>query len=188
MNQIEEIKYTLKKSLHKVWDADHQMEDEYVLNSPLGVFAQTLHNVNPSVLERLTYFSALKALPCWEFHLDGTQLRERLRKIRNVVHAKLSKNQINTRSISSTLNDCRYSETQGAADAIAYCAKYLETGNPIFAIYSLSGADCAYDHIYTNDDYRNWLIDVALDIAVDNDDISEDALNEKSEKRKKYAL
>lgn len=191
MNEnINQIKENLRKELNSNWDADEDMESDYVRKSPLGIFAIELHRINPVILERLTFFSALKALPCWELSCDGKELKQVLKKINSYISNNLTKEELKDVStpIQSPMNDCRYSDTQGTADAAGFCAKYIITQEPLFAIYSISGADFAYDHVYTNDNYREWLIDVALPIALKKETISNEELNLKSKEIKKYVL
>ena len=73
--------------------------------------------------------------------------------------------------------------------------KYLQntvivilTNDPIYVACALSGADVAYDHVYTNDHFRKWLIDIAFDVATERSEITPDELNARSELFKEYVL
>jgi hypothetical protein len=187
---LHRIQDKLKKEIDSNWDADDCMDLEHVRNSPLGEFAIELHDLKPIILERLTFFSALKALPCWELSCDGEKLRNVLRNIKNVIEGNVPRTSLAnfTEPIQSPMKDCRYSDTQSTADAAGFCAKYIMTQDPVYAIYSLSGADIAYDHVYTEDNFRDWLIEIAFKVAVDNCEILDSQLNEKSEEIKNYVL
>jgi hypothetical protein len=185
-----QIQENLRKELNSNWDADDGMDDDSVRKSPLGIFAVELHKINPVVLERLTFFSALKALPCWELDCDSKNLKQVLKRIELSITDNMIEENLHEVStpIQSPMKDCRYSNTQGAADAAGFCAKYILSKDPIDAVYSLSGAEVVYDHVYTNDNYREWLIDVALPIAFEKATISNAELNLKSENSKEYNL
>jgi hypothetical protein len=71
-----------------------------------------------------------------------------------------------TRSVPSPYTDCRYSDTQSASDAVADCARYIQTKNALYAIYCISDADIAYDHVLVEDNFRQWLIEVAIPVAI----------------------
>lgn len=62
----------------------------------------------------------------------------------------------------SPFDDCRSSETESASEAVASCARFLESGDPIFVIYCISAADVAYDHVLVDHEFRRWLLDVAI--------------------------
>jgi len=67
--------------------------------------------------------------------------------------------------IRSPHKDCLYSETQTAADSVFHAARYLRNGGLFDAIYSISGADIAYDHAMTKDGFRPWLTKIAIPVA-----------------------
>jgi hypothetical protein len=59
-----------------------------------------------------------------------------------------------------------YSETQSASDAVAECARYVVGRAPRNAVYCISAADVAYNHVLTGDAFRFWLVKVAIPIAL----------------------
>lgn len=150
-NTIKQTQENLRKELYSDWDADDHMDESYVRKSPLGIFASELHNANSVILERLTFFSAFKALPCWELSCDGKELKQVLKRIELFITYRMINEDLKKVStpIQSPMTDCRYSDTQSTADAAGFCAKYILSKDPIYAVYSISGADTAYDHEMT---------------------------------------
>ncbi len=53
-------------------------------------------------------------------------------------------------------------------NANCYSSTYIFLNDLVYTTYSISGADIAYDKVYTNDKYREWLNDIALPIAIEN--------------------
>ena len=64
--------------------------------------------------------------------------------------------------IDSPHDDCLYSDTQGAADSIAHAARYAREETLPDSIYCMSSADLAYNHVLTEDGFREWLIEMAI--------------------------
>lgn len=188
-NIVTQLQEGLIKDLNSNWDVDDHMEIEWIRKSPLGIFTEELHLANPLALRRLTFFSALKAMPCWKASYSGTEVIEVLRIIQFSIEQNVKLDELKKASRPMKLpRRCSLSETLATADAATFCAKYIVSENPVYAAYSISGADIAYDHIYVHDNYREWLIDVALPIAVEKATISDMELNLKSQKKKNYTL
>jgi hypothetical protein len=66
-----------------------------------------------------------------------------------------------------------YSETQSAADAVAECARYIRGREPRKAIYCISAADVAYNHVLAGDQFRRWLVDVAIPVALNKREMTD---------------
>jgi hypothetical protein len=158
----------LRAGVGEWWDADDSMADDYVRSLPQGRFVVAVHAFDPSILCWLTYFTARRALPCWELTCSDDRPRVIVdalgRHLREGVDLKWGDGKRATRS---PHRDCLYSETQSASDAVAEAARYIHDRNPLNAIYCISGADTAYHHVLVNDCFRQWLIDVAIPVAVE---------------------
>ena len=71
-------------------------------------------------------------------------------------------------AIQSPHQDCRYSDTQGAVDAITHAARYINNETVLDAVYSISSADLAYNHVLTEDEFRTWLLKVAMPVGAEH--------------------
>ena len=130
-------------------------------------FTQALIQENPKGMEWLCFLLAREVLPCWEDLCDDTTPRKLvfllaeyfLADNREIVSLELSK-------IVSPHKDCWQCDTQAAADAIIAAAKFIQNKNTLDAIYCLSDADSAIDQSHVPVDYRPWLINTAIPLAV----------------------
>jgi hypothetical protein len=157
----------LRREIKGWWDADDSMANDYVLALPQGKLVQAIYDVDPAILFWLTFFVARRTLPCWEISCNDPTPRENVEAIGRYLRegAVLDWADV-SKAVSSPYNDCRFSETQSAADAVANCAHYIQTQDPVYAIYCISNGDIAYDHVLVDDRFREWLIDIAIPVAL----------------------
>src|SRR5687767_7411221 len=110
----------LRAGLGEWWDADEAMDDAHVASLPEGRFVAAAHALDPGVVCWLTYFVARRALACWE--LSCAEPRPRLivdalgRHLREGARVEWVDA---VRATPSPFNDCRYSDTQSASNAVA---------------------------------------------------------------------
>ncbi len=64
--------------------------------------------------------------------------------------------------VNSPYHDCRYSETQSTAESIVNAIKYIQTKKPIYAISCISAADTVFDHVFVEDNFREWLVNTGI--------------------------
>ncbi len=119
------------------------------------------------------FFVARRALPCWEISCQDDRLRKKIRKLGKhlVFGHPVDWTQLEV-AIDSPHKDCRYSDTQSASDAIAEAARYINRKDMIQAIYCISSANVAYEHVLTNDRFREWLISIAVPTAFEKREMS----------------
>ncbi|SHJ18020.1 hypothetical protein SAMN02745181_1384 [Rubritalea squalenifaciens DSM 18772] len=169
MNKAAEI---LQEHISAIWDADDGMPRDYVMGSPLGMALNHIHDSDSEALRWLSYFVARRALPCWESLCEESRPRDVLEIIGESFHRGLNISDEECRPIISPHRDCLYSATQGAADAVMHASCYLKDGNVMDAIYGLSSADLAYDHMLLEDEFRKWLIEVAVPVSFEHREMS----------------
>lgn len=158
----------LRAGLSEWWDADDGMSDDYVMALPPGRFVMTAYAHDPAILRWLVYFVARRALSCWELSCDDGRPRRLVEELGDFLREGVPVDWVGAcRATPSPFSDCRYSDTQGASDAVAEAARYIHTGDPLRAIYCLSAGDCAYGHVLTEDSYREWLVEVAIPVALE---------------------
>jgi hypothetical protein len=164
----------LKDKEGKIWDADDSMDDNYVASSPLGQFCTAIHSLDPEILQWITYFCAKRSLSCWEVYRSGKEPREYVNQIGEYLKTKKDANWAKLKKpIKSPYGDCRYSVMASVAESISNSAKYIHEHNLLSAIYSISGADVAYDHVLTKDNFRKWLMDFATRVASEKREMNE---------------
>lgn len=140
------------------WDADEGMDDAYVASLPEGRFIMAAHAFDQDAVCWLTYFVARRALACWDRLVE--ELGRHLRDGAGVDWADA------IAATASPFRDCRYSDRQSASNAVAEAARYIHGRDPRHAIYCISAADTAYDHVLGEDRFRQWLMDVAIPAAL----------------------
>lgn len=157
------------------WDLDDDWDPETMNESTIGRLINRLHYYYPGALRWLVVSSARYALPCWYVSLDDTGPEKILVQLEAYLceGTEPSWRQV-TRKITSPLTDCRFSDTQGAADAVHFAARYLHHLEPFYAGLSISAASIAYEHVLDDHDYRGWLLRVALPAALEDRPLSRD--------------
>lgn len=171
---LEAARRRLHERANENWDSDEDMPAGTVSKRPIAEYAQILHAQNPRALQWLTYACARRVLPCWEVNSRSHRPRilvEQVAAFLNGSHAALDW-QTATTPTPSPHADCRFSEMAAASGAVANCAKYLHTSEPAFAVYCISDADLAYDHVLVDHDFRRWLIEVAIPAVHEGRDLT----------------
>jgi hypothetical protein len=167
----------LRGSMEACWDAHPENRPEFVRASPVVRFAAALHRHDSGALRWLTYYVARRALPCWDIFCEG----KRPRQVTDAIGEHLSRGTAvewkeATTPTPSEVWDCRYVDAQNASDAVAHCAAYLHTGDPLHAGFCLSAADVAYDHALSDHRFREWLVEVAIPVALEHREMSADEM------------
>lgn len=168
----------LTQSRKYAWDAGEGMNEEYVRNSPLGrligAFGDCTQPLPKQRLSWLVFFTARRALPCWDAYCDTTEPHIALAVMEKfLLHGVTPPSWIpyTTETFPSykgvDINDCRWCDTSCASGAVAEAAKFIETGNDLYAMYAVSGADMAFDQspLGRFDNFRQWLLKVAVPVA-----------------------
>lgn len=190
MNKILlEAQDSLLSAINSVWDADEFMDDVYVLQSPLGVFCQKVFKVDPVILSWLTFFSARSTLPCWILSCKSKEPFWAVEQIKNFLLDRVSAQALIPflAPIPTEVQDCRFSDTASTADAIAFAAKYCIRQNLLDAIYSLSSAYIAFDHVFTEDRFRFWLLETAFPAAIEKRELTKEEIHRMSASQKYLA-
>jgi hypothetical protein len=158
----------LRAGLGEVWDADDAMDDAYVASLPEGQFVMAAHAFDPTVVCWLTYFVARRALPCWELGSDDPRPRGIVEALGQHLGQGVAVEWSDAvRAAKSPFDDCRYTASQSASDAVAEAARYIRQRDPLHAIYCISAGDTAYDHELVEDRFRDWLMEVAIPAALE---------------------
>lgn len=146
---------------------------------PLDKLVTEIQKDDAAALQYLVYHVAARSLPCWEIHCDI----ERPRYTINLMKECLDENK-NTAYLSDVteptnpcVDDCRYSETIGASEAVALAAAFMLDCEPLTASSSIQGAYNAFDHIFTNDGFKQWFFEVAIPIAYEKRIMTEKELS-----------
>lgn len=163
----------LREGLAEVWDAEDWMGKDYVLGLPPGKLVTAVHDVDPEVLSWLVFFVARRALPCWDYCFDDDRARQRVSALGiYLLFGEVPDWATLETAIKSPFYDCRQSDTQSASNATAEAARYIHQQDPMQALYCISSADVAYDHVLTEDHYREWLVEIAVPIAFEKREMS----------------
>jgi hypothetical protein len=170
MGAIEE----LRNHLEETWDADDSMADEYVMSLPIGQFVQAAHSFDPEVLCWLTYFVARRGLARWEESCRDPRPREIVDRLGRFLRDGAAVNWDDAvRATPTPHRDCLYSETQSASDAVAECGRYIVRREPRHAVYCISAADVAYNYVPAGDQFRRWLVELAIPVALNKREMTE---------------
>lgn len=133
---------------------------------PPGRFVQGVYGIDPEILDWLVFFVARRVLACWEINTDEPRPRQ-------VVNA-LGRYRVRGEAIDwprmlhptpSPFDDCRYTDTQTASNAIGAAARFMYRREPVQAVYCIASASVAYQHVLIEDRYRDWLVEVAIPVA-----------------------
>lgn len=156
-----------------LWDFEAAHGTEAAERHAYGRMVLHLHSKDPGIVEWLIYFVARRALSCWELSCDDSRPRVLLDAIQGYLMHRSSVDWSDAViATPSPYQDCRYSDTQSASDAVAECARYIAERNPLDAVSCISSADVAYDHVLTDHWFRAWFIEYAVPIAWQQRDMS----------------
>jgi hypothetical protein len=172
--EIERAVEALRGAITDVWDVDRVMTRAEVEAHPLGRFVLTVHTADPGMLGWLCYFVARRTLPCWEQICPDPKPRRVVDSLGSHLRDRSTVDWGDATSAAPTPHqDCYYTETQGASDCVAAAARYLREPDPLEALYCLGSADTAYDHTLVEDQFRNWLLEVATIVAFEKREMTE---------------
>ncbi len=167
----------LREGISDIWDAEDWMGEEYVFDLPPGKFVAAIHKTDPDVLSWLVFFVARRALPCWDYCFDDDRARQRVLALgKFLLFGEVPDWADIETAIKSPFLDCRQSDTQSASNSAAEAARYVHRQDPAQALYCISSADCAYDHVLTEDCFREWLVEVATPIAFEKREMTADEM------------
>lgn len=183
-NAIEQACQILKE--HKIaWDIDESVDLEYLLSNPLSQLANAfvLCDVDNSYyqLARLAMFAARRALPCWELYCDRNTPHAAIEAIENWLVRGEAPNSWQALSEpdpptyrGKLIIDCRYCDTSFAAAAAADAVRFIISKEPLIATSAISYADGAFDRspLGKGDNFRNWLVDIAVPAAYQQRELS----------------
>ncbi|GAB2622587.1 hypothetical protein GCM10027035_17990 [Emticicia sediminis] len=157
------------------WDADDQMEIGFVKSSPLYRLFQKIHDYDFEVVNFLLFSICQKVFPCWEFHIEGTELRKQLSAIENYLNQTINITELDTFDyrLPTSKTDCTFSETSGASNTIYYTIRYILEQNALLATYSISAAESA-----NCGNFEEWFIKIALPIAFEKRFLTKSELSE----------
>ncbi len=166
---------TIRQAMCDLMDRIDELWDDLIA---VESFCKTIYAYDPVILEWLTYYCAKRSLACWEFQHDSKQPRDYVDQISYYFNKKSIVDwKALTQPIQSPYGDCRYSEMSSVSYAISGCAKYIYGHDPVMAANSIVSVDIAFDHVFTEDNFRLWLIDIATEIACEKRDMNESELN-----------
>lgn len=145
------------------WDVDEDMPESRLDQVAYGRLLLTLHHEDPEALGWLCFFVARRAVACWQANTDDPTLPTRLEMLSAFyLHNRQPDWELLAAAVASPFQDCRFSDTQSAADAVAWAARYARHRTPAAAVYCVSSADVAYAHVLTEHEFRRWFLEVAL--------------------------
>lgn len=156
------------------WDFDDSMAVGHVQVLSYGRLLVAIHKFDRRALEWLTYFVARRGLSCWELSCRDTRPRRIVEQLGKYLldGGPIEWSDV-VRATPSPFNDCRFSDTQSASEAVAECARYISGHNPINSVYCVSSADVAYDHVLTDHRFREWFIRMAVPVALEKREMDE---------------
>ena len=173
--KIGRLAAAVRPELDGVWDFDESMDPLRAQDLGYGRLLFAIHDHDPGMLDWLTFFVACRGLTVWEGSCHSLRPRLILEEWRG--HLALGRDvdwDEATRATPSPHEDCSYTDTQSASDAVAECARYLSGRDPLQAICCVSSVDCAYDHVLTDHRFREWFLDVALAVALEKRDMTKE--------------
>lgn len=155
------------------WDIDEDMPASRMHELAYSRLLLAMYDEGREVLSWLTFFVARRAVSCWEANTDDPRLPARLKMLSDFYLEGHQPNWALLRQpVPSPFRDCRYSDTQSAADSVAWAAAYAYENVPSAAVYCVSSADVAYDHVLTDHEFRRWFLEVALPASFKKTDLS----------------
>src|SRR5262249_49946812 len=168
-----------------IWDLEEATADDRLWASPLGRFVAGVRDASQSqrTMHLLALFAARRALACWQLYCDGTAPLDGVRAAERVLRGHTPSSALRSfvepavPSYRGTrIVDCRECDTSCAAAAVAHMARFIAEGNPRDLAICLSAADMAFDQspLVHRDQFRRWLIEVAIPVALEARDLTEE--------------
>jgi hypothetical protein len=168
------------------WDSERDMEESVLLARPILPLIRSFSPGEPGSpghrrVARLCLFAARRALPCWDFYCDGDEPAAAISAAEGwfrsgVLPRKSHETPGRPAYRGVGIDDCRWSDTSSAADAAARLVAYIRTGHELDAMEALSFADAAIDQspLGVEDDFRRWLVEVAVPAAFEDRSLTDD--------------
>lgn len=180
----------LIEHIHEPWDADDRMDVEWFSTNPIMLFIENIKNTCPenwiAILSHLCFNLATRALPCYELYSEGKKPRRTLDLAYRILNHFPFQEKIEEFftpekpfANGAEIIDCRACDTFCASTASAEALKFIATQNIHSALFCISSAEMALDQspLGLQEDFRRWLIEIAIPNALENIDISYSDLN-----------
>jgi len=148
------------------------------LQGPMPGLITAIHQYDPVVVQYIVNYVAARVLPCWEAHCENRRPRETITRVQEYLQGVLPAERLKD-DITETrpcVDDCRYSDTMSASMCIAMTAAFMLDGEPLTAASAIEHAKIAFEHIFTNDGFVDWLTGVAIPIAFEKRCMTEEEL------------
>lgn len=122
----------------------------------------------------LVFFTARRSLPCWKIYCDTDEPERAIGAVQKWLTHNFQSPEWEELSIEpkpsfqgELILDCRECDTAAAAEAAAWTVRFLVSGQPLQAAYSVSASDSAFDQspLGSQDDFRKWFCQVAVPVA-----------------------
>jgi hypothetical protein len=148
----------------EIWDADANMDTDYVKSSPLFRLLDKIHSFDREVLYYILYNTCQRVIPSWEFHCKDEQLRPSLFVLREYLLNSLEKESLVEYKIEikSPKIDCTFSDTSGASGTLFYSIMSVIDDSILFATYAISHADMA-----NTNNFDKWFTEIAIPVSFD---------------------
>jgi hypothetical protein len=146
----------------EIWDADDNMDIDYVESSPLFKFLTKIHLFDREILDFVLYNACQRVIPSWEFNCKDEQLRPTLFAMRQYLLKSLEKESLEKYNIEikSPKFDCTYSDTSGASGTLFHSTMSILNDSILFATYAISHADIA-----NTNNFDKWFAEIAIPIS-----------------------
>jgi hypothetical protein len=104
----------------EIWDADDNMDIDYVKSSPFFQLLDKIYSFDREILDFILYNICQRVIPSWEFNCKDEQLRPALFAMRQYLLKSLEKDNLKKYNIEikSPKFDCTYSDTSGASGTL----------------------------------------------------------------------
>ena len=148
----------------EIWDADDNMDINYVKSSPLYQLLEKVHSFDREVLDFILYNICQRVIPSWEFNCKDEQLRPNLFTLRQYLLKSLDKDSLKHYNVAtkSPKFDCTYSDTSGAAGTLFHSTMSILDDSTLFATYAVSHADIA-----NTNNFDKWFVEIAIPVSFD---------------------
>ena len=148
----------------EIWDADDNMNIDYVKSSPLFQFLDKIHSFDREILDFILYNTCQRVIPSWEFNCKDEQLRPNLFALRQYLLKSLEKDSLTKYNIKikSPKFDCTYSDTSGASGTLFDSTMSILDDSTLFATYAISDADIA-----NTNNFDKWFTEIAIPVSFD---------------------
>jgi hypothetical protein len=133
----------------------------------------------------LTVFASRRSLACWFLYCDDLQPLETnlglskwwIENKKNPI-PRLWLESVEPKERGTKIVDCRFTDTMFASSAVCHAAKYAASRRPLDAIISIAHSHASFDTSPFGQivEFEDWLVNVALPVAVEPRDMTYDEL------------